>query len=40
VWKFVVILNDPSVHVMGNGARMPTVSAAFNLTLDLRMLLL
>ena len=33
--KGFIVSDDPSVHVMGPGARAPTVSAAFNLSIDL-----
>jgi hypothetical protein len=40
VREILVVLDDPPVHIMGDGARMPTVFAAFNLTIELRALLL
>jgi hypothetical protein len=40
VQEILIILDDPLVHVAGNGTRMPTVSMAFNLTLELCTLLL
>jgi hypothetical protein len=38
--KATVIHGDPLVHVAGPGARMPTISAASDFTLELRVLLL
>jgi hypothetical protein len=40
VWEILIILDDPPVHVMGDGARTPTISIAFDLALELRVLLL
>ena len=40
VWEGFIILNDPSVHIIGHGTRMPTVSMALNLLLELRAFLL
>jgi hypothetical protein len=40
VREILVVLNDPPVHVAGDGARTPTVSATFDLALELRALLL
>ena len=39
VRKGFIIGNDPSVHIMGHGACAPTVSMAFDLSIDLRVLL-
>jgi hypothetical protein len=39
VREILVILDDPLVHVTGNGACMPTISTVFDLTLELRALL-
>jgi hypothetical protein len=39
VREILVILDDPLVHVAGNGACTPTVSVVFDLTLELRALL-
>ena len=36
--KGFIIGDDPSVHVTGHGACAPTVSAAFNLLIDCRVL--
>jgi hypothetical protein len=35
VWEGFIILDDPLVHVIGHGARMPTISVAFDLLLEL-----
>jgi hypothetical protein len=40
VQEILVILDDPLVHVAGDGARTPTVFMAFNFVLELRALLL
>jgi hypothetical protein len=40
VREILIILDDPPIHVMGNSAHTPTISAAFNLTLELHALLL
>ena len=40
VWEGYVILDDPPVHVVGHGARMPTISMTLDLLLELRTLLL
>jgi hypothetical protein len=40
VQETIIILNDPLVHFVGTGARTPTVSATFDLALELRVLLL
>ena len=40
VWEGFIVLDDPLVHVMGHGARMPTVSMALDLSLELRAFLL
>ena len=36
VRKGFIVGDDPSVHVMGHGACAPTVSVAFDLSIDLR----
>ena len=36
VWEGFVVLDDPPVHVVGHGARTPTVSVALDLRLKLR----
>jgi hypothetical protein len=38
--EIIIVLDDPPVHVTGDGAHTPTVSAVFDLTLELRALLL
>ena len=40
MWEGFVIFDDPSVHVVGHGARAPTVSVVLNLSLELRVFLL
>jgi hypothetical protein len=40
VWEILVVLDDPPVHVAGDGACTPTVSMTFDLALELRALLL
>ena len=35
VWEGFIILDDSLVHVAGHGARMPTVSVALNLSIEL-----
>jgi hypothetical protein len=40
VREILIILDDPLVHVTGDGACTPTVSAAFDLVLELSALLL
>jgi hypothetical protein len=35
VWEGFIILDDPLVHVIGHGARTPTISVAFDLLLEL-----
>ena len=40
VWEGFIVLDDPSVHVAGHGARTPAVSMALNLLLELRAFLL
>jgi hypothetical protein len=40
VWEILIVPDDPSSHVEGDGARTPTVSVAFNLVVELRALLL
>ena len=35
VWEGFVVLDDPPVHVTGHDARTPTVSMAFDLSLEL-----
>ena len=40
VWEGFIVLNDPSVHVMGHGACTPTVSVVLNLSIELRVFLL
>jgi hypothetical protein len=40
MWKVIVILDDPLVHVAGHGACTPAISAASNFTLELYALLL
>ena len=40
VWESFVVLDDPPVHVTGHGARTPTISAALDLSLELRAFLL
>ena len=39
VRKGLIIADDPSVHVMGHGSCAPTVSAAFDLPINLRVFL-
>ena len=36
VWEGFIILDDPLVHVMGHGARAPTIFVALNLSHKLR----
>jgi len=40
VWEGFVVLDDPPVHVTGHGVWAPTVSAALNLSIELRAFLL
>jgi hypothetical protein len=40
VQEILVVLDDPSVHVVGDDARTPIISAAFDLALELCALLL
>ena len=40
VWEGFIVLDDPLVHVMGHGARKPTVSVVLDLLLELRAFLL
>ena len=40
VWEGFIILDDPPVHVVGHGARTPTISMALDLLLELRAFLL
>ena len=40
MWEGFVILNDPSVHVMGHGTRTPTVSMVLDPSLELHAFLL
>jgi len=40
VWEASVVLDDPSVYVMGDGARTASVFAVFDLMLEFHMLLL
>ena len=40
VWQGFVILDDPSVHVVGHGMRTPTVSMALDISLELHAFLL
>jgi hypothetical protein len=40
VREIFIVLDDPLVHVVSEGTRTPTVSAVFDLTLELRALLL
>jgi hypothetical protein len=40
VQEILVVLDDPLVHVMGDGACTPIVFTAFDLTLKVRALLL
>jgi len=40
VWECFIILDDPLVHVVGQGACTPTVSVVLHLSLELRSFLL
>ena len=40
MWEGVVVLDDPPVHVASHGMRMPTVSVALDLSLELHAFLL
>ena len=40
MWEGFIILDDSPIHVVGHGARMPTVSVALDLSLELRAFLL
>ena len=40
MWEHFIILNDPPVHVADHGTRMPTISVALDLSLELRAFLL
>jgi hypothetical protein len=40
VREILIVLDDPSSHVTGDGARTPTIFVAFNLVVELRALLL
>ena len=40
VWEGFIVLDDPSVHVACHGTRMPTVSVALDLSLELHVFLL
>ena len=40
VWEGFIVLDDPSIHVAGHGARTPVVSMALDLLLELRAFLL
>ena len=31
VWEGSIVFNDPPIHIMGHGARMPTLSTALEL---------
>jgi hypothetical protein len=33
VWEILIILNDPLIHVTGDGAHTPTVFVVFDLAL-------
>ena len=37
VWEGFIILDDLLVHVVGHSTRMPTISAALDLSLELHM---
>ena len=40
MWEGFIIINDPSVHVVGHGACTPTIFVALNLSLKLCLFLL
>ena len=40
VWERFIVLDDRPIHIVGHGARTPTVSMAFDLSLELRAFLL
>ena len=40
MWEGFIILDDLLVHVTGHGVRMPTVSMALDLSIELRAFLL
>ena len=40
MWEGFIILDDSPIHVVGHGARMPTVSVALDLSLELHVFLL
>ena len=40
MWEGFVVLDDPSIHVLGHGTCTPTVSVALDLSLELRAFLL
>ena len=40
VWEGFTVLDDPLVHIMGHGARAPTVSVVLDLSLELHVFLL
>ena len=40
MWEGSIIFDDPPVHVVGHGARTPTVSMALDLSLELHVFLL
>ena len=40
VWEGFIVLDDPPVHVVGHGARTPTVFVVLDLSLKLRAFLL
>jgi hypothetical protein len=40
VWETVIILDDPPVHIAGDGARTPTIPMVLDLALEFHALLL
>ena len=40
MWEGFIVLDEPLVHIVGHGARTPTVSMALDLSLALRVFLL
>ena len=40
MWEGFIVLDDPSVHVVGHSVRAPIVSMALDLSLKLRVFLL
>lgn len=40
VWEHFIVLDDPLVHVAGHGMCTPTISMAFDISLELHALLL